>query len=65
MSYHTWMICQYTEKLNVWEYTQEVASITQNIGFKANQDKTQVQSKVKYSVIVLGQRNGHAGISKG
>lgn len=48
------MICQYREKLNVWEYTQKVASMTQNIGFKAHHDKTQVQSKVKYSVIILG-----------
>lgn len=35
------------------------------IDFKAHRDKTQVQSKVKYSVLVLGQRNGDAGISKG
>lgn len=59
------MICPYMEKLEVWEYTQKVASIIQNIGFQANHDKTQVQSKVKYSDMVLGQRNGDTGISKG
>lgn len=48
------MICQYREKLKVWEYTQKIASITQNTGFKAHNDKTQVKSKLKYSVIILG-----------
>lgn len=43
-------------ELKVQEYTQEVISITQNTGFKANCDKTQlVQSEVKYSETVLGQ----------
>lgn len=69
------MICQHMEKQKVWEYAQEVTSITQNIGFKDNHDKIQVHrlqgsswqnsgTKVKYSVIVLGWRNGDAGISK-
>lgn len=43
-------------ELKVQEYTQEVISITQNTGFKANCDKPQlVQSEVKYSETVLGQ----------
>lgn len=48
------MMCQYMEKPKVWEYTQEVDRITQNTGFRANHDKIQTQSKVKYSVIVSG-----------
>lgn len=69
--YHMWMkllskcVISYTEdvlihgktELKVQEYTQEIISITQNTSFKASNDENQsVQSEVKYSGIVLGQK---------
>lgn len=43
-------------ELKAQEYTQEVISIIENTGFKANHDKTHLaQPEMKYSEIVLGQ----------
>lgn len=53
---HTWMICWYMEKTDVkiWENIKEVISIIQNLGFKDNHDKIQLeQSEMKYSGTVL------------